>query len=241
MGTFKDDLFDTCKDVAEAFPGWKFSAGEFKNKTIKHTDLVIPLGFGFVNGRTPLSPAVFIENKKTMKLFMSLIGFRQPTSILLFRELANELTRVPETFKVSAWIEQDKRGYLAALASIDKTDENASKVIDLTEARAILEMVMLDGIALIERHYDLTSEENLLNALPPKYIPRNNIPYREYEQQKGLMMCIVRVVLGDFEFVERYCSDEYKTVYPKRTGDLDKIVAALPNLKKRFAETGTVI
>jgi hypothetical protein len=47
--------------------------------------------------------------------------------------------------------------------------------------------------------------------------------------------------LGDFDFVVRYRSDDFKTIYPKRTEELNKIIAKLPELKKRYAETGSVI
>lgn len=61
------------------------------------------------------------------------------------------------------------------------------------------------------------------------------------EGAAGVMQCLARIVLGDFDFVENYCSDEFKTAVPKNTADLDKIVAALPGLKKRYAEMGKVI
>ncbi|MGO4569269.1 hypothetical protein AB4Z52_30535 [Rhizobium sp. 2YAF20] len=57
----------------------------------------------------------------------------------------------------------------------------------------------------------------------------------------GVMVCVVRILLGDFDFVEHYRSDEYKTGKPKRIADLDKIIAALPELRKRYTETGTVV
>lgn len=240
MGTFKEKLYEICKEVASEFPGWGFTAGQFKNKSLKHTDISIPLGFAFENGRTPLQPSVHLENKKTVKLYKNLMGSSVSTSFMTFQDLANELTNIPEKFRVSARINQNKEGYLAYLASTNRT-HLADRVIDITEVKPILQAVMRDGIALIERHYDLSSEENFLKALPPKYTPRNQAPYREFEQQKGVMMCVVRLVLGDFEFVERYCSDEYQTSYPKRTVELDKIIAVLPDLKRSYAETGSVI
>ena len=55
------------------------------------------------------------------------------------------------------------------------------------------------------------------------------------------MLCIVRLVLGDFDFVVRYHNDEIPTAWPKRMADVDKIIAALPELKRRYEETGSVI
>ncbi len=56
-----------------------------------------------------------------------------------------------------------------------------------------------------------------------------------------MIHCLGAIVLGNFEFVERYCSDEFETRTPKRMQDLNRIVAALPELKRRFAETGNVV
>lgn len=101
---------------------------------------------------------------------------------------------------------------------------------------------MKDGIAFIETHYDLRSEEALLKALPPVYTTRHeNSPYDQMEKQKGIDMCIVRILLGDFEFVERYLSDDFKTIFPKRMDELNKIIEAVPRLKKRYSETGAAI
>jgi hypothetical protein len=242
MSTFKEYLYDICKKVAAEFPGWNFTAGQFKNKSLKHTDLLVSLGFAFENGRTPLGPAVRIENKKSMKLHKNLLGFSGATSFLTFQDLANELIYMPEVVRENAWIDQNKKTFLAYVTSINKA-YLADTTIDMTEAKPVLHAVMRDGVSLIRKYYDLSSEENLLKAMPPKYTPKKSFSgsYDVYERQKGVMMCIVRLVLGDFEFVERYRSDEYQTVYPKRTVELDKVIAALPELKKRYAETGSVI
>jgi hypothetical protein len=239
MGTFKENLYAICKEVATEFPGWDFAAGDFKNKSVKHTTQVVSLGFAFENGRTPLEPAARVENKKTMKLYKNLLGYSGSTSILLFQVLANELTHMPEHLRIGAWINQNRQSFLDYVTSIGKA-KLADDVVDITEVKPVLRAVLQDGIALIERHYDLSSEENFLKALPPKYIPRKGSSW-EYEGQRGVMMCIVRLCLGDFEFVERYRSDEYKTINLKRTVELDKIIAALPELKTRYAETGSVI
>jgi len=41
--------------------------------------------------------------------------------------------------------------------------------------------------------------------------------------------------------VEAYRSDSFETIFPKRTVELDKLISALPALKKRYAETGSVV
>ncbi|SOE83496.1 hypothetical protein SAMN05446935_3908 [Burkholderia sp. YR290] len=48
-------------------------------------------------------------------------------------------------------------------------------------------------------------------------------------------------LLGDFEFPLQYQSDGFKTIFPKRTDELESVIAALPRLKERYARTGQVI
>ena len=187
MGTFKENLYAICREVADEFPGWSFTGGDFKNKSVKHTTQIVMLGFGFENGRTPLQPSVWIENRKTLKLYKYLLSYSVPTSILLFQVLANELTHMPEHLRIGAWINQDRQRFLDYVTSIGKA-QHADDVLDITEAKPVLRAVLQDGIALIERHYDLSSEENFLKALPPKYTPRNQILYDEYEGQRGVMI-----------------------------------------------------
>ncbi len=102
--------------------------------------------------------------------------------------------------------------------------------------------VMKDAISFIEGHYDLSSEANMLSGLPVKYTTRHvNSPYDQQEKMKGVMLCLVHLLYGDFDFVENYRSEAFGTIFPKRTVELDKIIAVLPVLKKHFSETGSVI
>lgn len=98
--------------------------------------------------------------------------------------------------------------------------------------------VLGDGIRFLEQYYDFSSEENLLRHLPAS---EKVWVSGGMEEAAGVMQCFAHIVLGDFDFVEYYCSDAVKTVYPKYIADLDKIIAALPELKKRYADTGKVV
>ncbi|WP_143708193.1 hypothetical protein [Ralstonia pickettii] len=106
----------------------------------------------------------------------------------------------------------------------------------------MLVATMKDAIDFINNHYDLSSEENLLRGLPAKYETRHpNSPYDEMDMGKGVTLCLVKVLLGDFDFVGHYMSDDFKTIFPKSMPELQKIADALPALKQRYAETGSVI
>ncbi|MFM0009007.1 hypothetical protein PQR46_00655 [Paraburkholderia sediminicola] len=84
MTTLKADLFDICQRVADEFPGWTFASGHFKNKTLKHSELIVHLGFGFERGTTPLQPSVTVNNKRALKLSKELLGAERETSTVNF-------------------------------------------------------------------------------------------------------------------------------------------------------------
>jgi len=242
--TFKDDVYKICKEVAGEFDGWEFASGGFKNKYLKHSDLFIQPGFGFKNGSTPLGPSVWVKNKKVSMLCTNIIGkWDIPTSSIIFQLIYKDLQYMPEPLRRGCRILQDKKFYLGV--DSEKYDEKTTKVleeraVDLTEARPVLFAMMKDGIATLERCYDLSSEESLLRSLPPKYELSHGYDDR-MEMQNGVMVCIARILVGDFDFVEYYRSDDFKTGKPKRIAELDKLIAALPELKRRYAETGSAI
>lgn len=239
MSTFKTDLYEMCGQVAADFPGWSFGSGQFKTNALKHTELVVHLGLGFEQGLTPVCPSINIYNKKLSRLCRYIFSENGCASMVSMQVVAHTLKYLPEKLRTGFWIAQDKRSYL----SLARPSEAVKDVtVDLAEARLVLVDVMRDAIHFIENHYDLSSENALLCGLPAKYTTRHvNSPYDQMEKMKGVMFCLVRILLGDFDFVENYRGDNYKTIYPKRIQDLNKIIDVVPELKRRFAETGTVI
>jgi hypothetical protein len=235
MSAFKTKVFELCEAVVAEFPDWSFAAGAFKNKTLKHSVLTIGLGFAFRDGNTPLQPSLVIEHKKSMALFKKLNGYEQPTSIVPFQNIAQLLEHMPQALRLGGWILED-RNLQASLAP--PSEAARDRMIDLTGVPAVLRAVLMDGIELIGRFYDLSSEDALLRKLPAQYATRaSTIPYDEYERSKGVMMCLVRAFAGDFDFAERYRSDSYETVFPKRVKEIDTVIAALPELKSLYGET----
>ncbi|MFX1735769.1 hypothetical protein PXJ20_04000 [Paraburkholderia sp. A1RI_3L] len=239
MKNFKAQLYEICDEVSSQFSGWSFVSGQFKNRTLKHTDLVIHPGFGFEHGTTPVQPSVCIDNKRAQKLCKYLFGVNASTSIVNLPTVSHLLQHTPEVLGLGFWIVQDREEFL----SIGRPNQIAqSRILDIAQARPALIAMIQDGIAFIDNHYELGSEDGLLKGLPAKYTTRHiNSPYDQMEKFKGVMVCIAHILYGDFDFVERYRSCDFNTLFPKRTDDLDKIIAKLPDFKKRFAETGAVI
>ncbi|MFM0592163.1 MULTISPECIES: hypothetical protein [Paraburkholderia] len=246
MGTLKTEIYGLCKDTTAEFPGWEFSAGKFKNSSLNHTELIVDPGLSFDRGFAHLQPNIALNNKRAIKLSKKLLGEAIPTATVSFQVIAHLLTAMPEPIRLSCLVCDDKAQYMATVRQSNRFSEKVledldERSIDLKNAPTVLAAMLRDGISFIERYYQLVNEESLLGNLPAKYTTRNEIPYDEMERQKGVMMCLVHILLGDFDFVNHYRSEDFKTVFPKRMGELDKIVVALPDLKRRYAETGLVI
>lgn len=239
MASFKPEIFQLCKEVAAEFEGWTFVGNVFKNKSLKHTDLIVSPGFNFYGGDNPscgVQPAVFVENKKSIKLIEKIIGYDVATSFITFQTIRNELQYYPQKMSsITIW-----RDYFPSFIDDGGLRQPWPEYwFSYDQSLPVLRAMLMDGIALLNKYYDVSSEENLLRNLPPKYQVAQGMNL-EYDESKAVMLCIVHILLGDFDFVEHYRSDEFKTELPKRYQDLDAIIAALPELKQRYLETGSV-
>ena len=236
MMTFKASMYQICAEVASEFEGWTFVSGRFKNKTLKHTDLIVDPGFYFRGGGCYTQPCAAVTNKRAKKLGQLVLGwddwilfikfqlesadYRGPTSVTNIypeRHPTVDMHRKPCSWPTQ-WLVQ-------------------------AQAKDYLRKVMHDGIGFLHKYFDFTSEESFLNHLPTTYKwmdggwPDGSF----YDGQDGIMLCIAALARADFAFVEHYASDDFKTDIPKRTVELEKILAALPDLKRKYAETGKVI
>ncbi|WP_308720557.1 hypothetical protein [Komagataeibacter xylinus] len=238
MATLKGEVLTLCKEIAKKFENWEFSSEQFKNKSLKHTTLIVGLGLGFrrvgSRGEVTVFPSVYLNNKKTMSLCKKILGRPIYTSGVFFEEIRCELTMLPEFAEYTPCFIQDRVGFIHD----GGPDEPYWR--DISELPSVIERFLMQGISFFERHYDFSSEKNMLEFLPAKYKVSSSGGYREYEQSQGVMLCIIHCILGDFEFVRRYRSDEYKAVFPKKTDDLDKIIECLPQMEKSWREKGYV-
>ena len=238
MATLKDEVFALCKEIAKKFENWEFSSGQFKNKSLKHTTLIVGAGFGFrrVGSRDKVTvfPGVYLNNKKTMSLCKKILGRPMYASSVFFEEIRCELNMLPEFAEYTPCFIQDRVGFIRDRGS----DELYWR--DISELPSVIERVLMQGISFFDEHYNFSSEKNMLEFLPAKYKVSSSGGYHEYEQSQGIMLCIIRCILGDFEFVRRYRSDEYKTIFPKMTEGLDKIIAYVPQMEKSWREKGYV-
>jgi len=243
MSSLKPEIHKLCQELAAEFENWNFVGDEFKNKTLKHTTLIVRPGFTFQGGGDnpgcSMQPTIDVANNKANKLYQEIFGVKcSRTSFMRFQTVRNLLHHYPENLRFQGYIWHHRQSHVATGGG--KYEPWPKTWIGLDEARPAIKGMLMDGIDLIEKYYDLSSEENLLRNLPPKYVPAAG-GNEEMEGGLGVMVCVTRILLGDFDFVEHYCSDDYKTLRPKRIKELDTVIAALPELKRRLAETGKII
>lgn len=241
--TFKNEIFEICQKITAEFLDWKFtSSGEFVNKALKHTDLLVSPGFLFnTEPSCSVSPVAGIKNRKIVRLYKALFG-REPFWTLSVKfQLESEKYRGVKSVKR---IYPQKVPFTTAHGEPNSWPDG---FIVRADALAYLRGVLTDGQCYIEKYFDLSSEESLLRHLPVSYqwmdkgIGNSGQMGSFYEEGDGIVHCLAAIILGDFDFVERYRSDEFKTMTPKRMHEIDKIMSVFPELKRRFAETGSVV
>jgi hypothetical protein len=230
--TFKDDIYQICKEVASEFEGWNFVAGSFKNKTLKHTDLIVDPGLYFKSGGCDTQPCVAVNNKKAKKICQLVVGWDNWSLLIKYQLESADYRGVNSVMHI----------YPEKFQAVDmyrKPCAWPTQWIVQAQAKDYLRKVLTDGIGFLHKYFDLSSEEKFLSHLPTSYKwmdggwPDGSF----YDGQDGIMLCVAALVRGDFDFVERYASDDFKTDRPKRELELSKIMAALPNLKRKYTET----
>lgn len=99
-------------------------------------------------------------------------------------------------------------------------------------AEGYIREVLDIGIQMLEDNWDFSSEENLLRNLPVDRFPEL------LKNDMGTRYCIARLLLGDFEYIEKFYNDEIITSGPKRKEDLEKIMAKVPEFKEMYDKKG---
>lgn len=239
--TLKQDLIQSAKDFIATKPDWEYSSkGMYKYKISKNTDVSIYLGFNFKSSSCFMQPSVWVQNKKFSKLAKEILGYEGYGFPIQFQSV---LPR-PNLAKISICFRDqktyDNNGNLIYWDSLSRLRDQAPEIFS---------GIFDEGLKIIDEYLDLSSEENLLNNLPLTRNPQFGLngeelftpPYMFCEGSSGPAQCLLRIVVGNFDFVEQFASGVLEGVYDKRTAELNKILAALPELKRKFAETGSVI
>src|SRR5260370_42522271 len=89
--SIKVDVQELCTEIAREFPGWGFSSDMFRNKTLKHTDLIVRPFSHFKGGMCHVQPSAALANKKVLKLYTKMfVGEIYAISIILFQRQSAE-------------------------------------------------------------------------------------------------------------------------------------------------------
>lgn len=99
--TFKNEIFEICHQIAADFQGWKFaSSGDFVNKALRHTDLLVSPGFLFnTEPSCSVSPIAGIKNRKIVRLYKELFGREQFWTLSVKFQLESEKYRGAQSVK----------------------------------------------------------------------------------------------------------------------------------------------
>jgi hypothetical protein len=232
MLTLKESVVAICTDVAKEFAGWEFKGGEFKKSILKHCDAVISAGFHYDAVSTCLLPSVQIDHKPSRRLCESIIGYDYGASLLRFDEVKDFFGKCFKENWNNSTIVKNKKQLFHAVPDARRREDC---YIDIFEVPLVMRAMVQDGIALLDRYYDQTSEDSLLRGLPPRYEPRfKHDDPPGLNGTAGIAACIAHIYVGDFEFFEWYRSEACKTVLPKKEADLKKIELRLLELKEKF-------
>ncbi|MCJ2013610.1 hypothetical protein [Methylobacterium sp. J-076] len=240
---YKQELFDICKEVANRFDGVTFSNNLFTVRIAKFARTQICAGFTFKYGVADMDPSIWVCFRKLGKLTAKYTGMGDCTSILNYEKIKYELIKFPKNKVGLTHIDRKIPAY--ALEN-EMYLKNYTLIQDVPE---LLESMVDDGVRILHKLYDFSSERNFLENMPPKYdpppldIPMPNyigVPYTEYHRSAGIVMCLVRMSLGDFDFIDFYESDKFNPFAYKYEDMLQRLREDLPELKRRYEETGSI-
>ncbi|WP_215398954.1 hypothetical protein [Rheinheimera oceanensis] len=182
----KDEIINLCKLIVQDYPGWEFSAGAFKNKKeLKHSVKIVDPTWSFSPGSALMQPVAGFLNKEAGKVIKHIYG---------------------EPFELTSWVrlESLNRDYVGGIRFYD---------IESDKAEDVIRQMFDEGLSVLDKYYDFSSEENLLRSAP-----------KNIEGQFGVQYCIMMAILGDYDFVRKYRSNEIKTDIPKLMNRIDEVM-----------------
>jgi hypothetical protein len=182
----KDEIINLCKFIAQDYPGWEFSAGAFKNKKeMKHSVKIVAPTWSFSPGSALMQPVAGFLHKEAGKVIKHIYG---------------------EPFDLTSWVRLDglNRDYVGGIRFYD---------IESDKAEDVIRKMFDEGLSVLDKYYDFSSEENLLKSAP-----------KDIEGQFGVQYCIMMAILGDYDFVLKYRNNEIKTDAPKAYDDISEVI-----------------
>ena len=217
--TYKQQVNALAKEVASEYEDWEYVAGAFKNKTLKHTELIIRPSFSYSYGTNVNStPHYEIKNKKVGK-FLKRYGFESYNESFTWSYRFIQAGK-PDNFHVN----QRFYNYDIIMSKRGKR---------VSELKDFLRGIMDEGIMLLPEKFDFSSEEALLRSIPEVL--------KTYSPQRAVVLCAAKILIGDFDFIERFYNGE---IVEERRFDKEKIKKILddiPNLKKMWEEHGRIV
>ena len=171
----KVEIIDLCKRIAEDYEGWEFVSNGFKDKRLKHSDKLINPLWTFSPGSALTQPLVGVYVKKIEKIYTQIHSKDYWTHFVTHISHYDEYK---SNFRVNDIVK-------------DKAEYRIRRIVD-------------QGLALLEKTYDFSSEQALLDS-----IPFSN------EEADGVKKCILQGMYGNYDFIKQYYNEEIETYRPK--------------------------
>jgi hypothetical protein len=136
----KSDVIDLCKKIANDYNNWEFIGGNFKNKRLMHTDIILNLGLSVSAGRGSIAPSTEALNKKIK---------------LLEKKITNEKPLACTSLIRHASFEENY-------------DFNTERFYTLEDGKAekVIRHALDVSIEILEKYYNYTDEREFLEKLP---------------------------------------------------------------------------
>lgn len=200
-----------CKKIVQDYESWEYTANAFKNKSHKHTELMIDMLWTGSSVSISSQPVVIISNKKIEKIWKKYI------------------------VRSVGWTQ-----FMRIMNPVDQRLQYRARIKDLVadNAEGYIRDVLNIGIRMLEENWDFSSEENLLRNLPADDPTLSDGKNGLLEDDSGTRYCIARMLLGDFEYIQDFYNDEVKTKRPKRKADLEKLMQHVADMKSAYDKQG---
>jgi len=141
----KADAIELCKKIANDYDGWEYISGNFRNKKLKHTDILLSLGLSVSAGAGLIQPSTRALNKK-IKLLEKKITNEKPLNFTSLIRHAN----FEENYDFHSgrfYTLEDGKAEKVIRHALDVSNEILEKYYNYTDEREFLEKlpVAVDG------------------------------------------------------------------------------------------------
>ena len=116
----RSEVLSLCKELTNEYQDWEFTSGQFKNKRLKHTNLIVSPNWIFSGVSALAQPVAGIENKKIEMCFSYWLGRNEKTYWSFAENLRNiEQRKMRRRFKC---VDEELANYIHEIMNLGLTE-----------------------------------------------------------------------------------------------------------------------